>query len=549
MSNMSNMSNRMGSRDSVSLHDEDIAKGFWQQDATHFSHPLSPLFQSFLVPTTSEGTRRAFDSVKAPMIEFRPRIRDGYYYHSVVPFPGDPEVRQQQYQERLKELAPHHLETFQRMVDEDLFPIYRRLDELASEDLDPNRALQELHWLMETSIDVWDIHFRIVLPRFAVTLQLETLYREMTGDEDPRGLYRLFEGLLNKSLETDRELGRLAAFVVARPELREAFQEQSAEALVTFLPSWAPAREFWSRLQATLSEYGYRASHSHEFVDPTWIEDPTPALAIIKAYAGTGYDFDAHLAALAADRERAVAQFFKTYADHPRMGAFRDTFDLATRLWNIDEDHHFYLDAMFPAHIRPFLMNVGSILVRRSQVQRSDDVFFLYLDELERGLEDAAMNYHTLVAERRDAYAHQQAVVPPPFFGKPPADGEPDLLAIRVFGANKPEAPSAAVIQGFAASSGRYTGKVRILRGQEDFGRLEPGEVLVCRTTTPVWTVLFPVAGAIVTDAGGILSHAATVAREYGRPCVVGSRTATHTLHDGDLVTVDGDQGTVVLAH
>lgn len=543
------MSKLLSSQDSVSLHDEDIPGQFWQQDATHFSHPLTPLFQSFLVPTTAEGTRRAFEFVKAPMIEFRPRIRDGYYYHSVVPFPGDPEARLKQYQARLEELTPHHLETYQRLVDNDLFPVYHRLDELSREDLDPARAIEELKWLIETSVDVWDIHFRMVLPRFAVTLKLETLYREMTGDEDPRRLYQLFEGLLNKSLETDRELGRLAAFVVAQPELREAFRQHSAESLVTLLPGWPPAQEFWSRLRTMLSEYGYRASHSHEFVDPTWVEDPTPAVAIIKTYAATEYDFDAHLAALNASREQAIAHFFQTYGDHPLMGTFREAFNLATRLWNIDEDHHFYLDAMFPAHVRPFLLNVGRILARRGQVHQSDDVFFLYLDELERGLEDASVNYESLVDERRDAYTRQAAAVPPPFFGKPPADAKPDLLAIRVFGADKPEAASEAVVQGFAASAGRYTGKVRVIRGQGDFGRLEPGEVLVCRTTTPVWTVLFPVAGAIVTDAGGILSHAATVAREYGRPAVVGTRTATHVLQDGDLVTVDGDQGTIVRTH
>jgi pyruvate,water dikinase len=75
-----------------------------------------------------------------------------------------------------------------------------------------------------------------------------------------------------------------------------------------------------------------------------------------------------------------------------------------------------------------------------------------------------------------------------------------------------------------------------------------PGEILVCRTTTPAWTALFGVVGAVVTDTGGILSHAATVAREYAIPCVVGTRIATARFRDGDHLVVDGSEGTV-LAH
>jgi pyruvate,water dikinase len=81
--------------------------------------------------------------------------------------------------------------------------------------------------------------------------------------------------------------------------------------------------------------------------------------------------------------------------------------------------------------------------------------------------------------------------------------------------------------------------------GPEEFDRVQPGDVLVCRTTTPPWTMLFPLVGAIVTDSGGILSHCATVAREYGIPAVVGTRQATRLLEDGEKVIVDGGAGTV----
>jgi pyruvate,water dikinase len=95
-------------------------------------------------------------------------------------------------------------------------------------------------------------------------------------------------------------------------------------------------------------------------------------------------------------------------------------------------------------------------------------------------------------------------------------------------------------VTGIPASPGSYTGPVRVIRSEAEFDRLRAGEVLVCPITSPVWSVLFPSIGALVTDTGGILSHPAIIAREYGIPAVVATGNGTVTLHNGQLVTVDG---------
>ena len=105
------------------------------------------------------------------------------------------------------------------------------------------------------------------------------------------------------------------------------------------------------------------------------------------------------------------------------------------------------------------------------------------------------------------------------------------------------------VIKGAGASSGRVTAPARVLAGPQDFGRMEPGDVLVARITTPAWTPLFAMASAIVTDVGGPLSHSSIVAREYGIPAVLGTGVATQRLATGQQVTVDGDAGTVTVEH
>jgi pyruvate,water dikinase len=81
--------------------------------------------------------------------------------------------------------------------------------------------------------------------------------------------------------------------------------------------------------------------------------------------------------------------------------------------------------------------------------------------------------------------------------------------------------------------------------GEHEFDKLQAGDVLVCPITSPVWSVLFAKVGALVTDAGGILSHPAIIAREYGIPAVVATRNATSRLRDGQRVHVDGDAGIV----
>jgi pyruvate,water dikinase len=134
------------------------------------------------------------------------------------------------------------------------------------------------------------------------------------------------------------------------------------------------------------------------------------------------------------------------------------------------------------------------------------------------------------------------------------AGGELYLLQARPITSLRGEATADAaeagearvLVRGLAASTGIVSGPVRVLRSPEEGGRLQPGEVLVAPMTNPDWVPTLRRAAAIVTDGGGMTCHAAIVARELGVPCVVGARTATTTLRDGEVVTVDGGAGVVL---
>jgi phosphohistidine swiveling domain-containing protein len=123
----------------------------------------------------------------------------------------------------------------------------------------------------------------------------------------------------------------------------------------------------------------------------------------------------------------------------------------------------------------------------------------------------------------------------------------PNEIGARHELAPAPRAPAGPLLRGTACSPGRARGRARVIRSLEQAGRLGTGDVLVTAFTDPGWTPLFPGLGAVVTETGGLLSHAAVIAREYGIPAVLAVSGATRAIPDGAWVAVDGGAGTVSL--
>ena len=115
-----------------------------------------------------------------------------------------------------------------------------------------------------------------------------------------------------------------------------------------------------------------------------------------------------------------------------------------------------------------------------------------------------------------------------------------------LFGSSEAEHEE-TTLRGLAASRGVYEGPARRVSDPSEFDRIVQGDVLVTESTTEAFNILLPLLGAIVTDSGGLLSHSAIVAREYGIPGVVGTREATERIADGARVRVDGDKGEVTV--
>jgi pyruvate,water dikinase len=153
------------------------------------------------------------------------------------------------------------------------------------------------------------------------------------------------------------------------------------------------------------------------------------------------------------------------------------------------------------------------------------------------------VRYQAAVAERRADRARWLHVLPPAKIGKGEVVLPPHL--VRFFGVTGDEPSRDGVLRGVPASAGSARGTARVIRTLDEVERLARGDILVTYATAPPWTPLFAIAAAVVTDTGGMLSHCAVVAREYGIPAVVGAKGATQRIRDGMLITVDGAEGTV----
>jgi len=139
---------------------------------------------------------------------------------------------------------------------------------------------------------------------------------------------------------------------------------------------------------------------------------------------------------------------------------------------------------------------------------------------------------------------------PPDPSGLPPGEARvmrATMISIGEMFRSSEEEHTADTLRGLAASRGVYEGPARRVSDPSEFARIVQGDVLVTESTTEAFNILLPLLGAIVTDAGGLLSHAAIVAREYGIPGVVGTREATERIADGARVRVDGEKGEVTV--
>ena len=287
--------------------------------------------------------------------------------------------------------------------------------------------------------------------------------------------------------------------------------------------------------------------------DITWREEPSIPLGALGGYIALP-DKDNpehHFERSVRRRDELRANCRAVLANDPeRLARFEHLYDAARYNLPLTEDHAFWIDQSGIAVFRRFTLEVGRRLAERGSIAQAEDVHYLRAAEL-RDAVTKGTGYKAVTAQRRAEMVEWAKVIPPPVLGTPPPPAEDpfmDALVVRLLGVTPPEEnPDPKRLRGVAGSGGVITGKAKVVRSLAEAADLEEGDIIVCEMTLPPWVPLFSIAGAFVTDTGGVLSHCAIVAREFGLPAVVGTQFGSAVIKTGQTITVDGNKGFVTL--
>ncbi len=377
----------------------------------------------------------------------------------------------------------------------------------------------------------------------AAGLLILRMARNALGDlAQPGDLQTVLRGLPNNvTTEMDLELWRLTERIRDDADSVRAFSGGTTASLTARYRNHALPPVAQQGLTAFLRRYGHRAVAEIDLGMPRWANDPSHIIGAIANYLRLN---DPDLAPPAQFREGEVAaqamitELVSRAEQQDRLKARLINVALrrARQLVGFRESPKNLLITVLAA-MREQLSTIGEELARQGQIQTAEDIFFLDISEVRRGLAGEVLR--DLVAERRQAYEIElrRRHIPRLLL----SDGT-ELEAVA--GAARGED---GAMSGSPASPGMVTGPARVVLDPVG-AHLEPGEILVAPSTDPGWTPLFLTAGGLVMEMGGSNSHGAVVAREYGIPAVVGVPEATNLIETGQLVTVDGAAGVVSLA-
>jgi phosphohistidine swiveling domain-containing protein len=455
---------------------------------------------------------------------------------------------------RIERNMPPFLQNFDAIWEERKWELDLGLGYFESYDFS-GRSLAELGQYMRDAWRfqqrAWEIHFEIMYPLLAIYLQLYGVCAQ--NGVDPGNIAKMLQGREHKIMETDRAMWDLVD-EAHRLDIGQTFAAHEAPDLRGALAAAGGNASVWlTKFDEFLQVYGHRTEGISDINIPSWIEDNTSPLGQIKNFvaAGERHDFDSHLADGRAERDEVV-EAARSQLSGEALGAFDELLainQVANFAW-WNEDHNYYIDLRASIPMR----NGAVAISRELDADRVDEATFLFFTELMDVCEGRTKyaDLRSMVQERAayyDGYQSRRQEVPK-VVGTVPEKVE-DPVLIEIFGMHnhyfqglKADA-HVTELNGFPASAGTYTGRARVMLSAMELFELEDGEILVTEATSPNWTPAFAIIGACVCDGGGSLTHAATVSREYGIPCVVGTSVATLRIKTGDLLEVDGTKGTV----
>jgi pyruvate,water dikinase len=563
---------------------------FWYQLTSHFPEPYYP-FDVYVCECITAGLSQANARlfVAPPSRGFELRFLNGYAYLSDNVVTEEAEVARRAelfarrgvfYYEHWNELYGRWRDKVEKATQELQALHVPELPEFESESVvTEGRGVGSGHALLRaydqllTELDqIVHYHFEFLnLGYGAYGVFYERCRKAFPGIAD-QTIAKMVAGIDLVTLRPDDELRRLAGRSVELGISAQVARAGSEEELRAALAGNPAGEEWLADYEQTKDpwfyfSYGLGALYHHH---RSWIDDPTLPVRTIGHYATrleSGEDISRPRAAVLAERERITEEHRALLADETRR-AFDEGLALARLVFPYVEDHNFYIDHRYFTIFWNKVREFGALLARHGFLVEEEDVFFLRHDEVRAALMELRFwwaagsagrlrgpeYWPPLVARRKAIHDEMREWRPPPALGRTP-EAAIDPISGLLFGITmeqieewlSPTDGRAATLAGAGASPGLAEGRARVILRPEELRQVETGEILVAPTTSTSWTPVFGRIAGAVLDVGGIMSHGAIVAREYGVPAVVGAGTATKRIKTGDRIRVDGSTGLVTI--
>ncbi len=525
---------------------------FWFVDF-HWPRGFSPLGMSFVFDAAWSTQLAAHQLPLPPAGGLVQRMGGPFLYEGEVPVTSPWEIGNRA--ARIEKNMPRFLQNFDAIWEERKWELQLGLDYFEGYDF-AGKTLGEIGQYLTDARTfqrrAWEIHFEIMYPLLAIYLQLYGVCA--TNGVDPGSIAKMMQGRDSKIMETDRAMWALVA-EAKRLGIASHFEHEPDVIRSTLTKAGGNASVWLTQFDDFLKGYGWRTEGIADVNIPSWMENQASPLGQIRNFLSMDepHDFDKALEAAPKEREEAIDSA-RSKLGGEALGAFNQLLainQVANFAW-WNEDHNYYIDLRASIPLRRGALALAAAV----DTTVYDDTLFLFFPEIDdvcqgRTKWKALQSIATARHEYYDGYQELRPTLPK-VVGTLPEKVE-DPVLIEIFGMHhhyfeglRSDADS-TTLTGFPASGGKARGRARVMLSAMELFELEEGEILVTEATSPNWTPAFAIISACVCDGGGSLTHAATVSREYGIPCVVGTSVATLRIKTGDLLEVDGTKGVVTI--
>jgi pyruvate,water dikinase len=527
--------------------------GNWNNDPVHFPRPVTRYWAEMHPEPFQRGTRDFMAYYGTVLDGLESRYVNGFAYNQMKPV-SDDEIPQRF--ERAEQVFPQKVWRDQlREWDETAKPAamakHREIQAVDPDALSDDELAAHLRQCAEHHAAMITQHMRFTLSAIVPTGDFLAHVGQWTG-KPPAELLGLMRGAAPVSAGSSDEQEALIAAIGNDAAAQQLLASDDDPAAV-----FAALRELPGDTGAAVNGYldlvGYRPLDGFDISEAGALELPDALLRAIRiAASGEG--------GAESDVEAATAGIRNEVPEEHRA-EFDELLGEARLMYRLRDERGVYSDAWASGLMRRAALAAGRRVAGRGRIDDPEHMVDASLDEMCALVTDDGGPPAEELAARAEYRATHTAKDAPPFLGDPPQpppdpSGLPPgparvMTAVGIamgslFGSSEAE-HTEDMLRGLAASQGVYEGPARLIAGPSEFDRIEQGDILVTPATTEAFNILLPLLGAIVTDSGGLLSHSAIVAREYGIPGVVGTREATDRIADGARLRVDGTAGEVTL--